>query len=91
MNEFSRKVELLLSTIYSLSSGYWELLLECIRILPYTFAFDHINYAHDLSVMPADMIQLANGFQISTWNLWVGNLLSSSLKNPTFHISRQTK
>ena len=60
---FLEMVELLLSTIYSIRSSDWELLLECIRrILPYTFAFDHINYAHYVSVMLGDMFQLPNDF-----------------------------
>ena len=60
---FLRMVELLSSAIYSTRYSDWELLLECIRrILPYTFAFDHINYARYLSVMLGDKLQLSNDF-----------------------------
>ena len=56
-------IERLLSTIYSIRSGDWELLRECIRrILPYTFAVDHINYVCYISVMLADMLQLPHDF-----------------------------
>ena len=56
---FLEMVELLLSTIYLIRSGDWELLLECIRrILPDTFVFDHINYTRYLSVM----LHLLNDF-----------------------------
>ena len=60
---FLEMVKLFLSTIYSTRHADWELLLECIRrILPYTFAFDHINYARYFSVMLGDMLQLPNDF-----------------------------
>ena len=43
---FLEMLKLLLSTIDSIRSGDWELLFERIRrILPYTFALDHISYA----------------------------------------------
>ena len=58
---FLEMVELLLSTVYAIRSRDWELLLGCItRILPYTFPFDHINYARYLSVMLGEMLQLSN-------------------------------
>ena len=60
---FLEMVELLLNTIYSVRSGNWELLLECIRnILPYTFAYDNINYARYLTAMLEDMLQLPKDF-----------------------------
>ena len=60
---FLQMVELLLSTIYSIRYGDWKLLLQCItRILPYTFAFDHINYVRYLSSMLADKLLLPNDF-----------------------------
>ena len=46
---FLEMIELLLNTIYAIRAGNWELLLECIwNILPYTFAYDNINYARYL-------------------------------------------
>ena len=52
---------LLLRTIYLIRCGDWKLLLQCItRILPYTFAFGHINYVCYLSLIFGDMFQLTN-------------------------------
>ena len=49
---FLEMTELLLNTIYSIRNGDWELLLVCIQnIIPYTFAYDNINYARYLTVM----------------------------------------
>ena len=60
---FLDMVELLLNTIYSLRSGDWLLLIECIRhILPFTFAYDHVNYARYLTAMLGDMLQLPEDF-----------------------------
>ena len=57
---FLEMVELLLNTIYATRARYWELLLECIRnILPYTFAYDNINYARYLSAILGEMLQLS--------------------------------
>ena len=52
-------MELLLSLIYSVRSGKWDLLLECIHsIIPFTFAYDHINYARYLSALLGEMLSL---------------------------------
>ena len=60
---FLEMVELLLNTLYALRSGDWLLLIECIKlILPYTFAYDHVNYARYLSAMLGDMLQLPKRF-----------------------------
>ena len=60
---FLQMVKLLLNTIYSIRYGDWKLLLQCItRILPYTFAFDHINYVRYLSVELRDKLLLPNDF-----------------------------
>ena len=60
---FLGMIERLLNTIYAVRAGNWELLLECIRkILPYTFAYDNINYARYLTAMLTDMLQLPEIF-----------------------------
>ena len=60
---FIDMVDLLLNTIYAVRSGSWLLLLECIReIIPFTFAYDHINYARYLTPMLGDMLQLEVDF-----------------------------
>ena len=52
-------MELLLSLIYSARSGKWDLLLECIHsIIPFTFAYDHFNYARYLSALLGEMLSL---------------------------------
>ena len=55
--------EILLNTIDAVRSGSWDLLLECIReMLPYCFAYDHINYARYLTYFLGDMSQLNKSF-----------------------------
>ena len=54
---FLEMVELLLNTIYVLRTGDWLFLIECIiLILPYTFGYDHVNYARYLTAMLRDML-----------------------------------
>ena len=56
-------VGLLLNIIYSCHLGRWELLLEFIReVIPYAFAYDHVNYARYLTVMLGEMISLEEQF-----------------------------
>ena len=60
---FLEMVELQLNTIYALRAGDWLLLIECIRlILPYTFGYDHVNYARYLTAMLENMLRLAEDF-----------------------------
>ena len=56
---------LLLNTIYAYRAGKWDLLLECIRkVIPYAFAYDHMNYARYLTVMLGDMLSLEEEFPV---------------------------
>ena len=56
-------IQLLLNTIYALRAGDWLLLIECIRLIfPYTFDYDHVNYARYLTTMLGDMLRLAEDF-----------------------------
>ena len=57
-------MEFLLSLIYSVRLGKWDLLLECIRsIIPFTFAYDHINnYASYLPVLLGEMLSLEDDY-----------------------------
>ena len=49
--------------IYTVRSESWLLLLECIReIIPFTFAYNHINYARYLTPMLGDMLKLEIDF-----------------------------
>ena len=61
---YLQMVELLLSTIYSVRLGKWDLLLECIRkIIPLAFVYDHVNYARYLPAMLGEMLELEELFQ----------------------------
>ena len=52
-------MELLLSLIYSVRLGKWDLLLKCIgSIIPFTFAYDHINYVRYLPALLGEMLSL---------------------------------
>ena len=56
-------MELLLSLIYSFHFGKWDLLVECIRsVIPFTFAYDHINYARYLSALIGDILSLEDDY-----------------------------
>ena len=60
---FLDMVELLLNIIYSVRTGNWELLLECIRkLIPFAFAYDNINYARYMTGMLGEMLQLPTDF-----------------------------
>ena len=60
---YLQMVELLLSTIYSVRLGKWDLLLECIRkIIPFSFVYDHVNYTRYLPVMLGEMLELEKLF-----------------------------
>ena len=60
---FLDMVDTLLNTIYAVRCGNWDLLLESIRdIIPFFFAYDHINYARYMTVMLADMLSLPEKF-----------------------------
>ena len=42
---FLEMAELLLNVLYTTRAGNWNLYLVCIHeIIPYTFAYDHLNY-----------------------------------------------
>ena len=56
-------MELLLSLIYSVRLGKWDLLLERIRsILPFTFACNHINYARCLPALLGEMLTFEDDY-----------------------------
>ena len=60
---YLQMVELLLSTIYSVRLGKWDLLLECIRkIIPFSFVYDHVNYTRYLPAMLGEMLELEKLF-----------------------------
>ena len=71
-------VELLLSMIYSVRLGTWDLLLEYIRkIIPFAFVYDHVNYARYLPAMLGEMLELESFLQKFTNNYKLVNLLNN--------------
>ena len=56
-------VELLLNTTLSVISGDWDLFMTCVKdIIPYTLAYDNINYARYLTAMFSEMLTLEDNF-----------------------------
>ena len=54
---------LLLSLIYSVRLGKWDLLIECIRsIILFTFANDHIYYVRYLPILLGEMLSLEDDY-----------------------------
>ena len=77
--------ELMLNTIYSIRNGDWELLLVWIQnIIPYTFAYDNINYARYLTVMLGDMLQLPYSFPGIYEEFMRGNFAAQLSDNRVF-------
>ena len=71
-------MELLLSLIYSFHLGKWDLLVECIlSVIPFTFAYDHINYARYLSALIGDMLSLEDDYP----DIYEGSRLMNFLPN----------
>ena len=84
-------VDLLLNTIYSVRSGKWELLLECIRdIIPFAFAYDNLNYARYLTGMLGDMLALPTDFPEIYQEFIQGNF-AAQLSNNKFSKSETDK
>jgi hypothetical protein len=82
---FLDMVEILLNTIYSIRSGKWELLIECIRcIIPYTFAYNNFNYARYLPAMLGDMLQLPTEFPEIYEEFMKGNFTAQLSDNGKF-------
>ena len=82
---FLEMTELLLNTIYSIRNGDWALLLVCIRnIIPYTFAYDNINYAHYLTIMLGDMLRLPYSFPGIYEEFMRGNFAAQLSDNTRF-------
>ena len=56
-------VKLLLSAIYSVRLGKWNLLLECIRkIISFAFVYNHVNYVRSFPAMIGEMLELEKLF-----------------------------
>jgi hypothetical protein len=78
-------VDLLLNTVYSVRSGSWDLLLECIReIIPFCFAYDHHNYARYLTNFLGDMLALKDDYPEIHEQLANGNFAAQLTSNKAF-------
>ena len=56
---FVDMAKILLNLIYATRAGMWDLFLETVKdIIPYTFAYDNINYSCYLTVMLGEMMKL---------------------------------
>ena len=87
-------VELLLNAILSVRSGDWHLFVTCVKdIIPYTFAYDNINYARYLTAMFSEMLTLEDDFP-DIYEEFVAGNFAVQLSNDgrfsglTFHIFR---
>ena len=89
---FIDMIELLLNTIYSIRSGQWELVLECVReIIPFAFAYDHHNYSRYLTIMLGDMLKLPEDFPEVYEEFMKGNFAAQLLENRKFSRSETDK
>ena len=78
---FLEMMELLLSLIYSVRLGKWDLLLECIRsIIPFTFTYDHINYARYLPGLLGEMLSLEDDY-LDIYERFKASEFSAQLSN----------
>ena len=60
---FLEMARILLNLLCATRAGLWDLFLETIRdIIPYTFAYDNINYSRYLTVMLGDMTSIETKF-----------------------------
>ena len=56
---FIEMLENLLNVLYATRTGKWHLYLESLRnILPYVFAYNHLNYAKYMTTMLGEMLNL---------------------------------
>ena len=71
---FINLVELLLNTILSVRSRDWHLFVTCVKdIIPYTFAYDNINYARYLTAMFSEILSLEDNFPETYEEFVAGN------------------
>ena len=81
---FLEMVEILLNTIYATRAGKWILLLESYRdMIPYIFAYDHLNYAKYLTTLLPELTNLENSHPEIYEEFMNGNFsVQLSTKNP---------
>ena len=76
---------MLLNTIYATRAGNWFLLLECYRdMMPYTFPYDHLNYAKYLPPMLAELTELEEKYPGVYTESIAGNFSAQMTSKYTF-------
>ena len=89
---FLDMVDTLLNTVYSVRSRNWELLLESIRdIIPYSFVYDHVNYARYMTSMLGGMLSLSEKFPEIYLEFMKGNFAAQVSDNGSFGRSETDK
>ena len=82
---FIEMAKILPNLLTATLSGNWHLFLETIRdILPYTFAYDNINYSRYLTVMLAEMISLQTENPGVYQQFMAGNFTAQLSEHSTF-------
>ena len=85
-------IELLLNTIYSIRSGQWELILECLgEVIPFAFAYGHHNYSRYLTIMLGDMLSIPEEFPEVHQEFMEGKFAAQLLENRKFSRSETDK
>ena len=76
---------MLLNTIYATRAGNWFLSLECYRdMMPYTFPYDHLNYAKYLPPMLAEFTELEEKYPGVYTESIAGNFSAQMTSKYTF-------
>ena len=82
---FIEMVEILLNTIYATPAGNWFLLFQCYRdMMPYTFAYDHLNYAKYSTPMLAEFTELEENYPELYTEFIAGNFSAQITSKNTF-------
>ena len=82
---FIEMVEILLNTVYATGAGNWFLLLECDRdMMPYTFAYDHLNHAKFLPPMLVELTELEKKYPKVYAEFIAGNFYAQMKSKKTF-------
>ena len=78
-------VALLLDFVRSTREGNWDLHKAClVQMLPWMFAYDHINYARYLTIYAWDMIQLPSTHPVANENMQSGEFAVQRVVGTSF-------
>ena len=77
--------KILLNLLAATRSGNWHLFLETVRdVIPYTFAYDNINYSRYLTVMFCEILSLESNFPDVYNEFMNGNFTAQLSRHSTF-------